>query len=412
MLSNIFDDVFDGPRLFRNKEVLRHSYTPDELPHRSREIQVLAQNLRDALEGQTPSNMLIYGHTGAGKTAVTRVVCQQLELRGADMGRVITTTEVNCRQIDTQYRVLTKMVGGLSGHAGNEVPFTGWPTDRVLAVLRRRLDETGGVHVVVLDEIDHLVKKSGNDLLYNLTQMNAELQRSRICIIGISNDLRFTHALDPRVKSRMGQHDLMFSPYNASQLRDILAARAEHGLHDDAAPEEVISLCSALAAQEHGDARRALDLLRVSSEIAEGDGEPNVSINHVRQAQNRIESDQIEPAIRELPLQQKLILLSVLVNERAGLRRIMTGEVYSVYKQVSRRAGVRPVTQRRVTDLISEFDMLGLVTAQIVSRGRGGRSKEISSCIPSTIDAIQLMIEAEPSLRDIMSHHYRVQSRL
>ena len=412
LFGSIFDDVFEGPRLFRDKEVLRHSYTPDELPHRTKEVQALASNLRDALEGQTPSNMILYGHTGAGKTAVTRVVCQQLELRGEDLRRPVTTTLVNCRQIDTQYRVLTRMVSSLGEPGTSDVPFTGWPTDRVLSRLRRRMDERGGVHVVVLDEIDHLVKKSGNDLLYNLTQLNVELQHSRVCIIGISNDLRFLEALDPRVRSRLGQHDVMFSPYNAGQLRDILAARAAHGLHEGAAPEEVVLLCSALAAQEHGDARRALDLLRVSTEIAEAGHEAFVDVAHVRQAQNRIETDQMVPAIQELPLQQKLILFAVLINERNGLRRIWTGEVYAIYKQVCRRVGVRAVTQRRVTDLISELDMLGLITAQIVSRGRGGRSKEISSSIPAAIDAVTLMAEAEPVLRDVMNHAYRIQVRL
>ena len=83
----------------------------------------------------------------------------------------------------------------------DEIPFTGWPTDRVFSELVKRMNSKGGVYVLVLDEIDHLVKKAGDDLLYNLTNLNAELNNARACVIGISNDLKFTDFLDPRVRS-------------------------------------------------------------------------------------------------------------------------------------------------------------------------------------------------------------------
>ena len=87
-------------------------------------------------------------------------------------------------------------------HERDEIPFTGWPTDRVFKELIKRMDARKGVFVIVLDEIDHLVRKAGDDLLYNLTNLNSFLKDSRACVIGISNDLKFTEFLaDKLMKS-------------------------------------------------------------------------------------------------------------------------------------------------------------------------------------------------------------------
>ena len=256
------------------------------------------------------------------------------------------------------------------------------------------------------------MKKSGDDLLYNLTNLNAELKVARACVIGISNDLKFTDFLDPRVRSRLGQQDIVFNPYNAEQLQDILRSRAKLGISTEAISPGVIELCSALAAQEHGDARCALDLLRVSTEKAEQEGSSLVEQSHVRIAQAQIESDQVTPVIRTLPTQQKLVLAAVLINEKHGLRNIQTGEVYHVYKQACNHVSQQFLTARRVSGLISNLDMLGLITAKTISRGRYGRSKEINSCIPTNIDPTEVMSKSEPILMDVFEAKYRYQSQL
>ena len=110
------------------------------------------------------------------------------------------------------------------------VPFTGWPTDRVLETLVNRMDRAGGVHIIVLDEIDNLVSRAGDGLLYNLTNLNTRLSNSRCCIIGISNDLNFTQQLDPRVTSRLSQEDIVFHPYGSAEIENILSKRVEEGL--------------------------------------------------------------------------------------------------------------------------------------------------------------------------------------
>ena len=413
MEPNIFDKFISKKTLFKNKENLRHDYRPKILPHRNEEIEKISYNLWEALNGHIPSNMTLYGVTGAGKTAVTDYVCHHLKVKGETMNRKVESIMVNCRQIDTQYRVLSHIGNSLlEDHEIDEIPFTGWPTDRVFNELIRRMDRRGGVFVIVLDEIDHLVRKAGDDLLYNLTSMNSSLKSARACVIGISNDLKFTDFLDPRVRSRLGQLDVLFKPYDAEQLQDILRQRALQGLNEDVIGQGVIELCAALAAQEHGDARCALDLLRISAEKAEQNGETLVLQHHVREAQGQIESDQMTPVISTLPNQQKLVLASILLNERNGLRNIQTGQVYDIYRQACKFIRQSPLTQRRISGLISNLDMLGLVTARTISRGRYGRSKEINSCIPSNIQPEEIMIQAEEDLKTVFQASYHHQTSL
>lgn len=413
MEDNIFDKFISQKTLFKNKENLRHNFRPNQLPHRNEEIDTISYNLWEALKGHIPSNMTLYGVTGAGKTAVTAYVCHHLKAKGESMGSQVESIMVNCRQIDTQYRVLSHIGNSLlESYEQDEIPFTGWPTDRVFNELIRRMDQRGGVFVIVLDEIDHLVRKVGDDLLYNLTSLNSSLKKARACVIGISNDLKFTDFLDPRVRSRLGQLDVLFKPYDAEQLQDILRQRALQGLNEGVIGPGVIELCAALAAQEHGDARCALDLLRISAEKAEKEGENSVNQNHVRVAQSQIEADQMTPVISSLPSQQKLVLAAVLLNEQNGLRNVQTGQVYDIYRQACKHIRQNPLTQRRISGLISNLDMLGLVTARTVSKGRYGRSKEINSCIPANINAPEIMKAAEEEMALVFKAAYHHQTSL
>jgi hypothetical protein len=80
----------------------------------------------------------------------------------------------------------------------------------------------------------------------------------------------------------------VFPPYDAPQLCDILKQRADIAFNEGILDEGVIPLCAALAAQEHGDARRALDLLRVSGELADRENAEKVTERHVKMAQEKL----------------------------------------------------------------------------------------------------------------------------
>ncbi len=203
---------------------------------------------------------------------------------------------------------------------------------------------------------------------------------------------------------------MVFPPYNAEELKDILAQRTELAFDPQVIQNGVISLIAALAAQEHGDARRALDLLRVAGELADRNGEDTITERHVQMAKNKIELDCVIEAVKSLPTHSKLILLGIILQEEAGNIKLTTGEVYDTYCQLSKRAGLSPLTQRRVTDLISELDMLGLINAKVKSFGRGGRTKEIQSSI-SGLD-VRRVLERDEILTEVRNYRPRVQTTL
>lgn len=377
-IKGIFEDILTVGNIFENREVLRATYTPDNLPHRNNEVKSLASILVSALRGETPSNILMYGKTGTGKTAVAKHVGNELERMGEIHGVPCIVIYINCEVVDTQYRLLAF----LARHFDKEVPMTGWPTDQVYTEFKDAVDSKRRIAIIILDEVDKLVSK-GDDVLYNLTRINSDLKNAKVSLIGITNDLKFTEFLDPRVRSSLGEEEIIFPPYDANQLRDILEQRAETAFLPEALEETVIPLCAAYAAQEHGDARRALDLLRVSGEIADRIRESKVLDTHVKRAQERIETDRVVEVVRTLPTQSKMVLLSALLLNNNGNRSITTGEAYNVYKNMCKIIGIDVLTQRRVTDLISELDMLGIINATVISKGRYGRTKQISLSVPT-----------------------------
>ncbi len=412
MDGNIFEKILGQDSLFIDRKAFDHAFEPSNLPHREPEVEALVRNLVDALNGHIPSNMLLYGVPGSGKTVVTRFVLSQLLEKGKQMGHPVQTYEINCRNVDTKYRVVQTLASQLKQRGDYPIPFTGWPTDRVLETLIERMDRAGGVHILVLDEIDNLVARAGSDLLYSLTNLNTILKNARCCIIGISNDLNFTQELDPRVSSRLSQEDVVFHPYGAQEIQDILQERVHMGLKIDSLEGGVIPLCSALAAQEHGDARRALDLLRISVQKAEQRSQTKVDPKHVRLAQSQLEHDQITPVLRTLPLHQKLVLFCIIINEENGLRNICTGEIFRTYSQACMKISIEPLTPRRISSLLNELDTLGLIMARNVSKGRGGRSKQVNSAIPKTIDSIKILSQNDPQIDDAAQGKYMLQGKL
>jgi cell division control protein 6 len=382
--TGLFKKYLTSNKIFRDREVLRHSYRPSILLHRKPQIDEVASILAPSLRNETPSNILIYGKTGTGKTACARYVGTELEKASSNMGTVCRIVHLNCEVIDTQYRVLAQIAKSLgdseaigSDKTRTHIPMTGWPTDQVYSELKNQLDSSGGVLVLVLDEIDKLVKKSGDDTLYNLTRINSDLKNSKVSMIGISNDLSFKDFLDPRVLSSLSEEEIVFPPYNAPQLVDILAQRSDAAFIPGVISDGVIPLCAALAAQEHGDARRALDLLRISGELADRDDSGKVTEEHVKQAQAKMETDSMIECISTLPTQSKLILYSMLILEQLGQNIFTSGEVSRIYQDIAPTIELDVLTHRRITDLISELNMLGVINTRVVSRGRYGRTKEM-----------------------------------
>ncbi len=382
VLEKVFDHFLQSARVFRDREILRPDYLPANLPHREEQIRFLGEIVAPILKGVRSSNILIYGKTGTGKTAVVKYVLNKLSQKAQECTSSVKFCYVNCRWVGTEYRVLSALCCAL----GVKVPFTGLALGEVFDRFRKGLDAQNGVFIIVLDEIDALVETRGDTLLYELTRVNETLRVGKTSIVGISNDLRFKDFLDPRVLSSLSEEEIVFRPYDAAELRDILLDRAKAAFFDGVLSDSAVRLCAALAAAEHGDARRALDLFRVAGELAEREGAKPITEEHIRRAETRIEHDRVVEALKNLPVHSKLVLLGVYLLMKANIARAVTGEIYETYCELCEQAGLTPLTQRRVSGLINELDVIGLLNTQVVSMGRYGRTKKIRLGIPrSTI---------------------------
>lgn len=382
-LSDFFSKYMGTSSVFKNKAVLQSAHTPDTILHRDKEITAIASILAPSLRLDKPSNIFIYGKAGCGKTLSVRHVTKEIEKHAVNNNINLRVLYINCKLkkiADTEYRLIAQ----LSREYGKAIPPTGLPTDEVYKTFHNAVDSSEGINIIILDEVDELVKKVGDEILYNLTRINDELKNSKISLIGISNDMVFLEALDPRVRSSLSEEEIMFAPYNALQLQDILIQRAKEAFKEGSIQAGVIEKCAAYAAREHGDARRCMELLRVAGEIAERNNFDKVAIEHIDSADEKIERDRLMVILTTQPKQSQATLYSIVSISIGNKGNIFTGDVYELYKGICTRIGLRPLTQRRVSDIIAELDMLGIINVKVISKGRYGRTREISLSVPGT----------------------------
>jgi len=378
MGQSTLKDIFgayrvDAKSIFKNKDVLTEKFLPTTILHRDEQIRQLGRIVAPAIRGEKISNTFVFGTVGTGKTLTVRYVAGELEKENPAEIRVLY---VNCkmkRVSDTEYRLLAELTRTLGG----TVPATGLPTDHVYRIFFELLDKKKQNIILILDEIDNIIKKIGDDILYSLLRVNQELTHSKLSLIGISNDITFTDNIDTRIKSSLSEEDVIFPPYNAAQLQDILLERAALAFADDVLDKGVIAKAAALAAQEHGDARKALDLIRVAGEVVERSGSQRVTIPHIDCAVERLDTDRTTELVRNQPKQSLAVLASIIKLKESQEGNVQTGDVYAYYERTAPTRGLKLLTPRRVSDLINELDMLGIIRTKVVSKGRYGRTREI-----------------------------------
>jgi cell division control protein 6 len=395
-LGNIFESALNNS-LFSNKSVLQVKYAPDSIPHRDNEIKNIARILASSLRGERPSNLFVYGKTGTGKTLSVQYVCNEIRKKSEELDVNVQFEYLNCKLrkvADTEYRILAALIRQLGGH----VPATGLPTDQVWLRFIELVDKKKQLIVFIFDEIDQAVKKMGDNFLYTITRINQELINAQISIIGISNNVVFLDEIDPRVRSSLGEEEFIFDIYNANQLRDILKERSDTAFKKNVVSEGVISKCAAYAAREHGDARRALDLLRIAGELSERDSKKKIEENYIDLANDKMEKDKILDIVKGESKQYHIVLYSIMTltkkNKEAKLGKIYTGDVYNNYLDICTETKTTNLTQRRISDLIAGIDLQGLINAEVISNGRHGRTKEIKLSIPANLlDKVEIILK-------------------
>ena len=372
-IEKMLDAAENGITLIKNRDILHYTYMPDTILHRDSEQEQVTQSLIPILKHSRPSNLLVYGKPGTGKTLVVKKILSKIQLRVEKSKFPIKLIYANSKEETTLYGLLVSF-GRQLGLNEKELPSTGLAISEVFKRLLKIIDSNQLNAVFVIDEIDylaHLISKTGKDILYQLTRANERLTQGSLTLVGISNDLTFKERLDPRVLSSLGEEEIVFTNYSVEQIRKILEGRIEQALVKNAIEDAALNLCSAMAGREHGDARRAIDLLRVASEIAEREQKTSINEDHIRMAGQKIEENKEVTSLQSYPLHEKILIIAVMKTSE-----LSTGGIYTAYKTLCKTVRQQELTQRRVTQMLSEIELSGLITGRIIHQGIHGRTKK------------------------------------
>ena len=396
-VERMLDAAEKGITLIKNREILHFTYIPEMIFHRDSEQALVTQSLMPILKQSRPSNLLIYGKPGTGKTLIVKKILLKIQARVEKSKFPIKLVYVNSKEETTLYQLLVSF-GRQLGLDEKEIPSTGLAISEVFKRLLKKIDGNHLNAVFVIDEIDYLadlVKKTGKDILYQLTRANERLKEGSLTFVGISNDLTFKERLDPRVLSTLGEEEVVFATYSVEQIKKILEARIEQAFVKGAVEDSALNLCSALAGREHGDARRAIDLLRVAGEIAEREQKTSINENHIRLARNKIEENKEVTALQSFPLHEKLLIITFMKTSE-----LTTGAIYSAYKGICKTVRQPELTQRRVTQMLSEIELSGIISGRIIHQGIHGNTKKYKLTI--TRETVKETFKDDLTFEDIL----------
>lgn len=382
--KQIFNEFLQKKRVFKNKEVLSSSFTPNKILHRNSEIEEISNLLAPSLLLERTSNLLIYGFSGTGKSLITRFVAQNLASLAKEKEVNVVPVYINCRleNNNTEYR----LISNLSSVFGIKTPTSGLSVNALYKNLVAVIDSDSRDIILILDEIEKLVQNAGDGVLYNLLRINEILKNTKISILGISNNPEFKASLDQRVKSSLSPIEIVFKPYNAIEIADILSLRVKDSFYETVVDDEIINKCAAMAAQEHGDVRRAINLLRVAGELAQQTGSVKITEDLLDRASDLLEQNVTEEIIKSMTKQSKCALYSIIsLSKSKNFSKIYSGEVYDYYSRLADKFGLKRLTFRRLSELIGELDYNSLIMTRIKNNGRYGRTRELSIAFPSSL---------------------------
>jgi cell division control protein 6 len=348
---------------------------------RLRQIERLARALSPVLGNELPSNLLVYGPSGAGKSVTCLHFLAALSSMCLEKGVVLQYFYLDLTTPHTCFGAFNELAIALDGATRRYKK--GIPIDSMQESIVASLQELSGFVCIVVDEADNVT--TGADLF--LTFLSKTLPKKvpvRLFYVLLTNRLEWEKTLDPRILAVLKKQDVIFEPYDAMDLVEILKLRVEKALVKAKVDAAAVRKIAAYASRETGDARKAVELLAKAVKVAE-ETTGRLSEPEVDAAERILEVDKTEELIGSLAVQQKLALRACYLGLSRRPGRLSTGDAFQVYLDVCDRAGVRPLTQRRFSDMVSFLDVYGLVSAPVISKGRYGKTRLLSGCLPSAV---------------------------
>lgn len=349
---------------------------------RLKQIERLASCLAPVVEGTLPPNALVYGPTGTGKT----VTCLHFL---SSLSAMCATKEVSFRYFYLDLTTPKTCFGAFNEFAialdGSVRRYRkGIALEQIQETIIATLNRFDGFACVLLDEVDNITMDADIFLTFLVKTLPKKVQ-ARLFYVFLTNRLAWEKNLDPRILSVLKKQDLIFEPYDAMDLVAILQLRVEKALDLGRVDLGSIHKIAAYASRETGDARKAVELLAKAVKVAE-QTTGRLTETEVDAAEHHLEVDKTEQLISALAAQQRLALKACYVGLMKGGKTMNTGSAFEHYQQICSRENVRPLTQRRFGDLVSSLDLYGLLNARVISKGRYGKTRELSgSLAPSVV---------------------------
>jgi len=394
-------------KIFEKPWLLEIDNVPDanRIVGRDDKIKSLAKNLRKMRTDDVPDNIVMWGETGTGKTLVARHVCERLEATTEGTDGSIVTAYVNPDPISTYTSTFRKIAEQVNAKANDpvDVPSLGLSAEhyrdkKLWPIVEREFP--GGL-VVIIDEID----KHGeiNEILYTLSRAKSKDDVNfPVVTIGISNDIEFKGDIDSRAQSTLQPKHWTFTPYEEDQLVSILDNRRD-AFYQEVLEDDVISKVAELAADEHGDARRAVRLLRNAGEVADEEGGEIVTADHVSEADELVEVELFMEMVKGTPLSGKLLLFALTRLDRNNPEKewFRTSEIHRVYETVTKDVRVEPKGYNRALELLNKHVTTGVLESKKKEGGDDGkfRSYSLQGEVESTRRGL---INSTPELQELM----------
>jgi cell division control protein 6 len=373
-LFDFDEEDSDRPNIFARKELLKVGHVPESarIVGRDDEIEAVAAELRPIVQGDPPNNAMIYGKTGTGKSLVARHVTERARRAAISNDVAVGTVYVDCAQHNTQTRVARSVTRSLNETDATDfdIPRAGIGSGEYYDYLWEILDTAYESVIIILDEVDRL---DDDDILMQLSRARESGKADcHLGVIAVSNKIEYRDRLNERVKSSLREEEFVFQPYDANQLRQIMKHRRD-AFNDDVLSSDVIPLTAAIAAQEHGDARKAIEILRHAGELAERENVETVTEEHVRDAQEWAQIDRFEELLRGSTTQVKFILysLALLSEENPNSEGFSTSRIYGRYQETAEKIDATILSEHRVYELLKEQAFLGVVESTRTGGGRG-----------------------------------------